>query len=603
MTPVAFAIAVLFSTAAATTSGDSGNRLAPPDSPGAAHGLEAHGPHGHGGHGPGDRDVPHLRRGPRDRPGPRDPRAPRDDLVLLLRRIDRYFQQHEVDGVVIDSRYVLNYTEAARLSVVSQLLAYEELYKVFPTPRLRQDIADRADFLIGIFDQVRSGGVFDGMLGYSFLDAFAATRDPRYLEKGTAIVQELEGLESQYILNGGLMAAMAFAKYHQLTGDAEAERLTHEIIATLPPYQHPDGSFPHWCACSRDVHYTDWMATELILIQRMLDDPLIDPMLEKMRAFMEARVYEDGVTRYQESCNDFPGCVVYYYSIATGCTIDYDTRAFTNELGYSALLFDHFHSPRYVPVMRFLHGLESGGTWADKWDFWPTPDDPYYPWTAADTSVVNTSLIFWSLGSVLSGRRERPSPAAWEDEAVPAAGAPVAGALGPLPDGRRLGSLRWSTVDRLLLSGADPERFCDGVTESGIVDDLRRGEAQPEGATGSGDGGVTSRGAESNTVAVAGGARGAAPLTPRLESVTPNPSGGTCTLRFTLPAPASVTLAIYDAAGRRIRALVSGPISPGEHEVRWDRRDGDGAVCGSGIYFVVLRAGEGTRSARLLVIR
>src|SRR5436190_13250728 len=98
--PVAFAIAVLFSTAAATTSGDSGNRLAPPDSPGAAHGLEAHGPHGHGGHGPGDRDVPHLRRGPRDRPGPRDPRAPRDDLLLLLRRIDRYFQQHEVDGVV-----------------------------------------------------------------------------------------------------------------------------------------------------------------------------------------------------------------------------------------------------------------------------------------------------------------------------------------------------------------------------------------------------------------------------------------------------------------------------------------------------------------------
>jgi len=582
---VAFAIAALFSTAAATPSSDSGNRRAPPDMPGTAHGRQAHGPPGHD---PGDRDAPHRWHGPRDRPGPGDPRAPHDDLLLLLRRIDTYFQQHEVDGVVLDSRYVLNYTEAARLSVVSQLLAYEELYKVFPTPRLRQDIADRADFLIGIFDQVRSGGVFDGMLGYSFLDAFATTRDPRYLEKGTEVVQELEGLESQYILNGGLMAAMTFAKYHQLTGDGEAERLTHEIIATLPPYQHPDGSFPHWCACSRDVHYTDWMATELILIKRMLDDPLIDPMLEKMRSFMEARIYEDGVTRYQEPCNDYPGCVVYYYSIATGCTIDYDTRAFTNELGYSALLFDHFHSPRYLPVMRFLHSLESGGTWADKWDFWATPDDPYYPWTAADTSVVNTSLIFWSLGSVLSGRRERPSPAAWEDEAAQAVGAPVANARGGLPDGCGLGR-RWSTVDGLLRAGADPERYCDNLT--GSDGDLRWARGQP------------TAGPEGAGAPEATRPRDAAPLAPRLDSVAPNPSGSDCRVRFTLPVRTSVSLAIYDAAGRRVRELFSGPIGSGEQEVRWDRRDGAGAECRSGVYFVVLRAGENPRSARLLVFR
>src|SRR5262249_32981422 len=83
-----------------------------------------------------------------------------------------------------------------------------------------------------------------------------------------------------------------------------------------------------------------------------------------------------------------------------------DTRAFTNELGYSALLFDHFHSPKYRDVMRFAMSREHGGIWADKWDFWPPPSDPYYVWTAAETSVVNTSLNFWCLAAALPGRSE-----------------------------------------------------------------------------------------------------------------------------------------------------------------------------------------------------
>src|SRR5262249_45420115 len=137
-----------------------------------------------------------------------------------------------------------------------------------------------------------------------------------------------------------------------------------------------------------------------------LDRPGLGSMLDHMRGFLDARIDAHGVTQYVDSCADYPGCVIPYYSIASGCTIDYDTRAWTNELGYSALLFDHFRSPTYDGVMRFLRSLEHGGTFADKWDFWGPTSDPYYPWTAADTSVINTSLIFWSLASVLSGRHD-----------------------------------------------------------------------------------------------------------------------------------------------------------------------------------------------------
>src|SRR5436309_1606473 len=105
------------------------------------------------------------------RPGcdrPRQPR-PRDPLVPILRRMDRYLQRNETDGVDLDYRYDLAPTEIARLTATCQLLGYAELYRVVPRRRFRQDVAQRADFLLDRFESVRSGTVFDGMLGYAMV--------------------------------------------------------------------------------------------------------------------------------------------------------------------------------------------------------------------------------------------------------------------------------------------------------------------------------------------------------------------------------------------------------------------------------------------------
>jgi hypothetical protein len=340
-----------------------------------------------------------IERMPRDRPDP---------LAQLLRRMDRHLQRHEVDGVTMDWRYEVSPSEEIRQTVVCQLLAYAELQRIRPKPRIRRDIVERADFLIGRLEEIRSHTPFDGMLAFSLLAAYETTGEARFLEQGTRVTRDLLAIPtSQCVLNGGLMVAMATAEYAILTGDAVAQRKTHDILAQLVPYQNPDGSFPHWCVGSRDIHYTGWMAMELIHIARRVDDPVIGPLLARMTAFLEARIGADGKARYEEPCPGEPGCTLYYYSRATGCAYDYDTRGWTVEPGYCVLLFDHMGSPQRAPVFQFLLSLEDGGTFPDLYGYWPPPEDPEYPWTIADTSVVNMSILFWSLATTLTDRVAR----------------------------------------------------------------------------------------------------------------------------------------------------------------------------------------------------
>ena len=334
-----------------------------------------------------------------------------DPMLPLLRRIDAYLQRFQVDGVTMDWRYSVIPSEEIRQSVVCQLLAYVELARLDPRKRLRVEIVRHADFVLARLDLVRSFSPFDGMLAYSLLGAWEITREPRFLDAGSGMIEDLLAIPTrQCVLNGGLMVAMATAKHWQLTGDARSDQKTRDILAQLAPYWNEDGSFPHWCAGSRDIHYTAWMAMELIHIGRMIEDPNIEPLLAGMSAFLEGRIAPDGRAIYEEPCPGVPDCMLYYYSRATGCGYDLDSRGWTVEPAYCGLLFDRRGSPKYQPVMSFLDSLEDGGTLADLYDYWPPPSDPEYPWTIADTSVVNMSVILWALSTAVAGRVERGVP-------------------------------------------------------------------------------------------------------------------------------------------------------------------------------------------------
>jgi hypothetical protein len=331
-----------------------------------------------------------------------------DPLAPMIRRTDHYLQQFEVEGVTMDWRYSVIPSEEIRQTVVCQLLAYVELARIDPRRRLRIEIVRHADFLLSRLDSIRSSGPFDGMLAYSLLGAYEITHEQRFLDAGALMMTDLLAFPtSQCILNGGLMLAMATAEYAHLTGNTEATHKTHDIIAQLVPYQNVDGSFPHWCMRSRDIHYTGWMGMELVHLGRMIDDAHIEPFLSSMTAFLATRMGPDGRAIYEEPCPGMPGCTEYYYSRATGCPQDLDSRGWTVEPAYCALLFDRLGDPEYQRVMSFLASIENGGTIPDLYGYWPPPSDPEYPWTTADTSVVCMSINLWVLSTMVTDRVSR----------------------------------------------------------------------------------------------------------------------------------------------------------------------------------------------------
>ncbi len=82
----------------------------------------------------------------------------------------------------------------------------------------------------------------------------------------------------------------------------------------------------------------------------------------------------------------------------------------------------------------------------------------------------------------------------------------------------------------------------------------------------------------------------------------PNPFNPTTTIEFFLASDTKVTLAIYDVAGRRVRALISDEMTgAGLHKVDWNGKDDAGRKLASGVYFASFRA-EGQVEARKLIL-
>ena len=81
----------------------------------------------------------------------------------------------------------------------------------------------------------------------------------------------------------------------------------------------------------------------------------------------------------------------------------------------------------------------------------------------------------------------------------------------------------------------------------------------------------------------------------------PNPFNPTTVIRYDLPTPGPVDLAIYNVVGQRVRTLVRQDRQAGSHQVEWDGRDQNGRAAASGVYLCRMRAG-GYRMVRKLVL-
>ncbi|NOT33884.1 MAG: hypothetical protein HOP12_06910 [Candidatus Eisenbacteria bacterium] len=87
-------------------------------------------------------------------------------------------------------------------------------------------------------------------------------------------------------------------------------------------------------------------------------------------------------------------------------------------------------------------------------------------------------------------------------------------------------------------------------------------------------------------------------------SAHPNPAFGRVTASFALPNPARrAALVIYDAAGRRVKSLIDGPLSAGSHQVVWTGLDDAGRPASAGIFFMRLETDDRSVVRKVLLIR
>ena len=85
---------------------------------------------------------------------------------------------------------------------------------------------------------------------------------------------------------------------------------------------------------------------------------------------------------------------------------------------------------------------------------------------------------------------------------------------------------------------------------------------------------------------------------------SPNPSLGQVTASFSLPrATAHGQLVVFDAAGRRVKTLLDGPLAAGDHRIAWTGMSDAGSVARSGVYFLRLVTTEQSAAHKILLMR
>lgn len=99
---------------------------------------------------------------------------------------------------------------------------------------------------------------------------------------------------------------------------------------------------------------------------------------------------------------------------------------------------------------------------------------------------------------------------------------------------------------------------------------------------------------------------GATPTRPVVRSIYPNPFSEQLSVLIEAPATtygAPVEVAVYDALGRRVRALEAGASVAGRLDLTWDGRDAQGRRVTSGVYFMRVQAGTFSESRPVIFVQ
>ncbi|HQV31422.1 MAG TPA: FlgD immunoglobulin-like domain containing protein [Calditrichia bacterium] len=83
----------------------------------------------------------------------------------------------------------------------------------------------------------------------------------------------------------------------------------------------------------------------------------------------------------------------------------------------------------------------------------------------------------------------------------------------------------------------------------------------------------------------------------------PNPFNPSTQIEFDIAAPGWTELNIFDIAGRAVRSLHAGVLTPGHYNLQWDGKDDAGRPVSSGVYFYQFSSGPFSLAKKMMLIR
>ncbi|MCF7921976.1 MAG: right-handed parallel beta-helix repeat-containing protein [Candidatus Marinimicrobia bacterium] len=83
----------------------------------------------------------------------------------------------------------------------------------------------------------------------------------------------------------------------------------------------------------------------------------------------------------------------------------------------------------------------------------------------------------------------------------------------------------------------------------------------------------------------------------------PNPFNPRTTIKYSLPSPASVRLAVFNVMGQEVALLEESPQSAGWHECIWSGKDKHGRTLESGLFFARLETGSTSKVIKMLFLK
>ena len=93
------------------------------------------------------------------------------------------------------------------------------------------------------------------------------------------------------------------------------------------------------------------------------------------------------------------------------------------------------------------------------------------------------------------------------------------------------------------------------------------------------------------------------PVITELKGNYPNPFNPSTTIAFSVKEQGPVRIDIYNLSGQKIRTLVNGNMTAGNHTVVWNGTDGNSRTVGSGVYFFKMSAGKYTSTKKMIMMK